>query len=527
MPKIDRRQFIQTAALTAAGVMGGLPQAVLNANEPVQYADTIPSKEYIAKLGKHEKEVLRAFDEPVNILRFFIEEWHRRAHKTTLAINLLIRECCKYPNSKFVYVAPTQVWAREVVWDDPTMLWGSLPKKDIMDWKPNEQKMVIKFGNGSILKIGGSDKPDAWRGIDADGGVLDEWSLHHSETWTQIFRPIMAGPKKFDYSRERWMMFLYTPKGVNHATQMFNTAACIESEAKLPIRGQADKCKTGWFASRLVADESGIISRDELDKMLQEVAEGTLTQVEYDQEMQCRRVTDEERTLITSAMLDRLDAVEWRSLRDIADEIVRIVAIDPAFGGDICALKAFENGRELDKREEKNPNMRTNDIIVAAKELAAQIETDNFIVDCIGVGKGVADGLADDVADYNVQYFNSSEKVQDSDLYANKKAEAVAYAAQVIRKYECEPVHDAETRRQLVALSRYKVTNSGKMIMISNDDVKKELGCSPDKGLCWVYGQYGMQFVEPLRNESLVRYNEGMDDWRARKRDKRPQSAMT
>ena len=497
---------------------------------------TIPNKLFLSRFGIYEKQVLKAFDSKDDIRRFFILEWHRRAHKTTLALNLLIRECCKYPLSKYVYIAPTQVWAREVVWDDPTMLWDALPDKAEMGWTANEQKMLIRFDNGSMLKIGGSDKPDALRGIDADGVVLDEWALHHSETWTQIFRPIIAGPKKPGH-RERCVMFLYTPKGINHATQMFNNAACVESEAELPINGKAVKCKPGWFASRLIADESGIISREELDKMLQEVAEGILTQVEYDQEMLCRRVTDEEKTLITSAMLARLDEIEWDIFRDSAKEIRRIIAIDPAFGGDICAIKAFENGRELDKRNVHYT--LTPEVVSEAKLLAAQIDTKNFIVDCIGNGKGVADGLAVDIAGYDVQYFNSAAKpvnldkkqksnlLLDANMYCNMKAQAVAYSASLVRRCKVESVVDAETRRQLVALSKYKVARNGKLLMISNDDVKKDIGCSPDKGLCWIYGQWGLQYVEPIRNDALDRYDEAMQDYRDRRRAaRRPKSPM-
>ncbi len=495
----------------------------------------------MSRLGMHECQALDAFDTPARGIRFLILEWHRRAHKTTLALNLLIRECCKYARSKYVYIAPTQVWAREVVWDDPTMLWDALPNKGKMFWKPNEQKMLVRFGNDSILKIGGSDKPDALRGIDADGAVIDEWSLHHKETWSEILRPIIAGPKKNPKSRERWAMFLYTPKGPNHATQMFNVAACVESEAKLPTTGEAVQCKAGWFASRLTADDSGIISRQELDRMLEEVAQGIITQAEYDQEMLCRRVTEEERTLITSAMLARLDEIEWDILRDTSLEIRKIVAIDPAFGGDICAMKAFENGRELSQKNLKNPNLRTNDIIFEAKLLAEEIDTKNFIIDCIGNGKGVADGLADDIADYDVQYFNSAGKVgvpgdkgqrnagifADSNRYDNKKAEAVGYAASLVRRCKVESIVDPETRRQLVALSKYKVARSGKMLMILNDDVKKELGCSPDKGLCWIYGQWGLQYVDPIRNDALERYDEGIKDYREHKRLARgPKSAM-
>lgn len=502
----------------------------------------IPSEKYNSMLGYHELEVLDAFDSPATpnnpIIRFLFQEWHRRAHKTTLFLNLMVREACKYPKSKYVYVAPTKVWARDIIWDDPNMIWDALPDKDEMWWKSNDDKMLITFGNGSMLKCGGSDKPDSIRGIDADGGFFDEWALHKKEVWGEIFRPIIAGKPKPGH-RARWAAFAWTPKGCNHATQMFNNAANIESESKLPTKGAAKNCKPGSFASRLIADESGIISREELDKMLEEVEQGIITQAEYDQEMQCRRVTEEERTLITSAMLARLDEVEWEIYRDTAQEIRKIVAIDPAFGGDICAMKGFENGRELNKRRIKNPNLRTNDIIFEAKLMAEEIDTKNFIVDCIGVGKGVADGLADDIAGYDVQYFNSAGKVSidkkqadagifaKANMYANKKAEAVAYAASLIRRLKVESVADVETKRQLVALSKYKVARNGKMLMIPNDDVKKDLGCSPDDGLCWIYGQWGLQYVDPESNEALIRYDEKMRDYRERKRAQRqPRSPM-
>ncbi len=471
---------------------------------------TIPNKLFLDRIDWHEKQVLRAFDCVKPVTRFFIQEWHRRAHKTTLAINLLIREACRYPKSKYVYIAPTQVWARNVVWDDPVMLWDALPDKAEMDWKANGQKMLITFVNGSMLKIGGSDEPDSLRGIDADGVVPDEWALHKKEIWTEIFRPIIAGKAKPGH-RERWAMFLYTPKGPNHATQMFNIAACIESEAELPDCGKAAKCKPGWFASRLIADRSGIIPRAELDLMLGEVADGTLTKEEYDQEMQCRRVTEEERTLITSSLLDRLNTVNWGSLRIIEPKMRKIVAIDPAFGGDQCALKGFENGRVV-KEKQVNWTM-THEVVFEAKEMARRLGTKNFIVDCIGNGKGVSDGLKIDEAGYHVQAFNSAEKCEDSDRYANKKAEAVDYTAEQIRKLKVEPVKDPETRRQLVGLSRYKIVtrhDKGVMIMRSNDDTKKELGCSPDRGLCYCYGIYGIKRVIPeTRKESTYAERSG------------------
>lgn len=454
----------------------------------------IPSKEYAESLRRHELEVFRAFDAATPLTRFFMLEWHRRAHKTTLMVRLLIRECCRYAKSKYVFVAPTQVWARNVVWDDPVMLWDALPDKSEMNFVVNQQKMLITFANGSMLKVGGSDDPDSLRGIDADGVGFDEWALHKPMVWGEIFRSILAGPPKKGH-RERWAMFTYTPKGCNHASMMFNIAASVESEAELPTDGMSKSHKPEWFASRLLGDISGIISDKELDAMRQEIKDGTMTKEEFDQEMLCRRVTDEERTLITSALLDRLNSVNWDSLRISDPQSRRIVAIDPAFGGDQCALKGFDNGRVIDEKQ-VNWTM-THEVVFEAKEMARRIGTQNFIVDCIGNGKGVSDGLRIDEMKYNVQAFNSAASALNDDKYANMKCEAVDYTAQMIRQLKVEPVSDPETRRQLVGLSRYKITNSGKMIMRPNDEVKKELGCSPDRGLTYCYGVYGLRKVRP------------------------------
>jgi hypothetical protein len=452
----------------------------------------IPSKAFCDSLKPHELELLVAFDQQE--ADCFIEEWHRRAYKTTLALNLAIREASKNAFSKYIYIAPTKVWARNIVWDDPVMLWKSLPDKAEMGWESNEQRMLINFANGSIIAICGSDDPDTVRGIDFDGAILDEYALHDPTIYTRVLRPIMAGGRKAGASRNRWIMFIYTPKGDNHATQLFNNVACIEKEEQLPTNGRAVKCKPGWFASRVCADKSGIIPEEELKKLLTDVADGRITLEDYEQEMLCRRVRDEERTLITSAMLDRLNAVNWAAIED--HQKYRIVSIDPAFGGDLCSIQGIENSKVL---SEKGVHYTlTSEVVLEAKVVAAEIATKNFIVDCIGVGKGVADGLAQDVAGYYVQRFNSSETA-DGELFANKKAEAVFYVSQQIRQKKVPPIADVDTRHQLVALSKYKVQQgTGKMIMIPNDEVKKVLGCSPDKGLCYVYGLYGLQHVEPL-----------------------------
>ena len=464
----------------------------------------IPNEQVNGSWHYWQLEYLSYFDR--GLARFGMLEWHRRARKTTLAVNQLVRQACKHAHCKYVYFSPTQVQTRALVWDDPNMLVNALPDKRQMGYKVNETKMLVTFDNGSMIKFGGSDNIDALRGIDAVGVVPDEWAICDPTAWTTIFRPIMSGetifPRKrseFEISPDmRWALFLYTPCGPNHATQMFNNAACVESEQNLPTAGKADKCRDGWFASRLTADESHIISQAELDLIKEEIKQGLMPLSLYEQEYQCKRVTEEERTLITSAMLDRLLSRNWESIRHTETKIRAIIAIDPAFGGDICALKGIRNGKVIESKRMHFDGGRgmTSDVVLEGKLMAKRLGTKNFIVDCIGNGKGVADGLAQDEMNYNVQYFDSAGRTEDSRMYANHKAEAVNYVAGKIARCEVELIEDVETRRQLVYLSRYKVQpGSGKMIMRPNDEVKKDLGCSPDDGLCYIYGIWGQDRV--------------------------------
>ncbi len=460
----------------------------------------IPNKQFIDGMHEHQKDVLEAFDKR-QAWSFWLE-WARRHRKTTLAVNLLIREACRYERAKYIYVSPYQAETRKIVWDDPMMLRGALPDKREMGCKSNETKMLLVFANGSMVQFGGADEPDSIRGIDAVGAVLDERALIKENVWTEILLPVIMGPLPPHLEGTgafRWVMNLYTPKGINHATIGFDKACCLEDGGILPECGRAVKLKPGYYASRLDAELAGIMSKEALA-----IAKDEAPLVIYEQELRCRRTTQEERTLITSAMLQALSQVDWDITRKTFNDVRRIVSIDPAFGGDLCDMKGLENGREL-AHAQFHPHM-THEIIAAAKLMAQEIDTKNFIVDCIGNGKGIADGLQIDEANYNVQYFGSGEKPSDApkkkgdtkSLFANKKAEAAFYVSMQVKALRVEAIKRRELLRQIPLATRYKVTGSGQIILMPKDEVKKELGCSPDDSDSYIQGIYGLQFVDPV-----------------------------
>jgi hypothetical protein len=401
------------------------------------------------------------------------------------------------------------------------MLKDAMPDKDEMGWKMNETKMLITFANGSMIQFGGTDEPDALRGIDAIGIGCDEKAMQKEEVWTEILMPVVMGsipPHLNGTGAFRWVMNTYTPKGINHATIGFDKACMLESGGVLPDCGKAMMMKPGHFASRLDAEKTDIMTPQALA-----IAKDEAPLVIYEQEFRCKRTTQEERTLITSAMLQGLEGINWDMTRLSYPDKHRIVSIDPAFGGDMCDLKAMENTRVLE-HQTIQPHM-TQEIVAAAKMMAQNIGTKNFIVDCIGNGKGVADLLNGDDAEYFVQYFNSAERPTDAldmpkgkkSLFANKKAQAAYYVAQEIKAGRVEAVSEyqmaeslkRELLRQIPMATRYKVTGSGQIILLPKDEVKKELGCSPDSSDSWKMGVWGLQFVEAVGSEQVVKERPG------------------
>ena len=244
----------------------------------------------------------------------------------------------------------------------------------------------------------------------------------------------------------------------------------------------------------------------------------------YDQEINCSRVTSEEMTLITTSMLYALNHFHAENDQKMDDESRKIVSVDPAFGGDVCRIMGMENCEVIDGDRIRDKH-KTNEIVMAAKVVAAKIGTKNFICDSIGNGLGVADGLAADEAKYNVQYFNSSERATEKHdtlealQCANRRAEAYFYAHEQVQHFKTGPVKDSELMRQLSIASKYKTQlSSGKLIILPKEVIKKELGHSPDDADCWVMGVWGTQFVP---NDNVTRDRIGH-----RARDRKPQSAM-
>lgn len=394
--------------------------------------------------------------------------WHRRARKTTLILNLLIRECVKNPKRVYGYISPTYKQAKSIIWRDPNMLDKYLPEGLVA--RKNESELFVEFTNKSILALKGADDPDSVRGMDFQGVGLDEWALIKREIWEEILRPIIA------QDASRWAMFAFTPKGVNHAHEYWENAL---------------KWK-GWHRSFLPVSTSGLLSEDELEQ-----AKIEMTLPLYNQEMECSFVAREEKSMITSEMLEDLNSVQL-----LHAEIKRIVSCDPSEGGDACIIYALENSTILEKKK----IYEHNQMIIAGEMVAMAYKhgIKNFDVDNIGIGKGIQDRLQEQ--GHNVVGIRSSEKAVDPEAFYNKRTEMWWHLANMIRQRLIDPLEDLELKRQLIAPKYDVVDSNGKIKLEPKKYTKETLGRSPDEADAYVMGIYAQQFINDSNATPRVVY---------------------
>lgn len=202
--------------------------------------------------------------------RFQVLNWHRKARKTTLAINQLIRWAASVP-AVFWYVGPSYGNAKRVVWDDPQMF-----AKHIPDWnepdsnfiKKKETELRVDFKqSGGQLYVFGSDRPDLMRGPNPMGVVLDEYSVQRPEVWNDVIQPIMRA------NADAWCWFLFTPQGKNHAFDVYQFGQRGDSE---------------WKSWKLPVTESGIYAPDQIENAKRDMPDHT-----FNQELMCEFIEGE------------------------------------------------------------------------------------------------------------------------------------------------------------------------------------------------------------------------------------------
>jgi hypothetical protein len=175
---------------------------------------------------------------------------HRRAGKEKTCTNLVAKKMIQRVGTYF-YVFPTYNQGRKILWDgmdkEGFRFRDHFPK-ELVDGKPNDTEMKLRYKNSSVFQIVGSDNVDSIVGTNPVGVVFSEYSLQDPSAWGFI-RPILA-------ENDGWAIFVFTPRGENHAYDIFELARNNPQE---------------WFSQLLTVDDTRCLPQEVLDQEKREI----------------------------------------------------------------------------------------------------------------------------------------------------------------------------------------------------------------------------------------------------------------
>lgn len=169
--------------------------------------------------------------------------WPRRAGKDIAAFNLCIRAALRRPQVIY-YIFPTYAQGKKVIFDSITN-----SGQRILDYIPSElitstntQELKIRFKNGSLFQVVGSDNFDSLMGTNPQLCIFSEYALQDPRAY-QYIRPILT-------ANDGKAIFLSTPRGKNHLFELYEIARHSED----------------WFCQKLTVEDTDHISLHEIEK---------------------------------------------------------------------------------------------------------------------------------------------------------------------------------------------------------------------------------------------------------------------
>jgi len=175
--------------------------------------------------------------------------WHRRAGKDKTMINIVAREMFKRVGG-YYYMFPKLNQGRRVLWEGmdrtgyPHM--NHIPER--LRKSTSKTEMMIEAVNGSIFRVIGTDHFDVSMGTNPVGLIFSEYALQDPRVWG-FFLPILM-------ENDGWAIFNFTPRGKNHAYDIYNSA-----------KANPDT----WFSELLTVDDTKIaITAKQIDQIRKE-----------------------------------------------------------------------------------------------------------------------------------------------------------------------------------------------------------------------------------------------------------------
>jgi phage terminase large subunit len=204
---------------------------------------------------KYQLPILKALDKGVKRAVWVA---HRRCGKDITILNWVITQLIRTPQTCF-YVLPTYSQAKKIIWDSLNN-----DGQRILDYFPNEfvvsknsQQMQIRFGNGSLFQLIGSDNIDSLMGTNPKIVIFSEYALQNPSAW-QFLSPILK-------VNGGVAVFISTPRGKNHFYDLYNFA----------------KNNPEWYCERLTIEDTDVLTKSDVDKEIAEGMSEELAQQEY------------------------------------------------------------------------------------------------------------------------------------------------------------------------------------------------------------------------------------------------------
>jgi phage terminase large subunit len=196
-----------------------------------------------------------------------VQVWHRRSGKEKTDIAGIVANKMLDRIGAYYYIFPELAQGRKIIWDgadkEGFRFIDHFPK-ELLAGKPNDTEMKLRYKNGSLFQIVGSDRFNSVMGTNPVGMVLSEYSLQDPACWG-YFRPILA-------ENGGWAIFNFTPRGENHAYDLYELA---KNDPK------------NWFCSLLTVDDTGAISKEVLEQERAEIIRLYGNDALYQQEYYC------------------------------------------------------------------------------------------------------------------------------------------------------------------------------------------------------------------------------------------------
>lgn len=166
----------------------------------------------------------------------------------------------------YYYLFPKYKQGRRIIWEgmdkDGVSFLSRFPK-ELLDGKPNDTEMRLKYKNGSILRVVGTDEIDWVVGVNPVMCVFSEYPLQNPKGWDYL-RPILA-------ENNGIALFDFTPRGKNHGWTIYNSA----------------KDDPQWFCQLLTVDDTKHISSEVLEQEKKEIIATTGDDALFYQEYYC------------------------------------------------------------------------------------------------------------------------------------------------------------------------------------------------------------------------------------------------